>query len=63
MLRWTLGFSHMAVFMAGHSSRGQVVAISVVVTGSSHRPLASFPSRSAVAGATMARSAERARSR
>ena len=55
-LSCTAGFCHMRVFIAGATSTGQVIARSVVVTPSSPIPARIRAMRSAVAGATMARS-------
>ena len=58
-LRCVAGCSHMRGFMAGATSTGLSVAISTVEARSSAWPPAILASRSAVAGATMIRSASR----
>ena len=57
--RRVAGCSHMRTFMAGAISTGLSVASRVVEARSSARPLAALAIRSAVAGATTTRSAER----
>jgi hypothetical protein len=53
-----MGFSHIAVFIAGQISTGlPVIAIITVVSISSAMPEASLPMTPAVAGAMTARSA------
>jgi hypothetical protein len=59
MLRWVAGCSHIRTFMAGAISTGLSVASRVVEARSPARPLAALAIRSAVAGATTTRSAER----
>src|SRR5690606_4662941 len=56
-----IGFSYMAVFIAGASNTGARVAIIVVVSRSSAIPAAIFPMILAVAGITATRSAFLAR--
>ncbi len=57
--RWVAAFSHIRTFIAGAISTGLSVASRVVEARSSARPLAALAIRSAVAGATTIRSAER----
>lgn len=62
ILAWVAGCSHMRWFIAGATVSGAVVARHRVVTRSSARPCARRANRSAVAGATITRSAQRASS-
>ena len=52
MLRWVTGFSYMFVFMAGATTMGARVAMTVVVSMSSATPAATLPRKLALAGAT-----------
>ena len=61
MLSWVMGFSSMAVFMAGETSFLHLAARTTVVSMSSAMPWASLAMTSAVAGATRMRSAACAR--
>ena len=56
-MSWVMGFSYMAVFMAGAISFGHFAASRTVVSISSAMPWAAFAIKSAVAGATQIRSA------
>ena len=58
-LRWVAGCSHIRTFIAGAINTGLSVASRVVEARSPARPLAALAIRSAVAGATTTRSAER----
>ena len=60
-LSWVMGFSSIAVFMAGATSFLQRAARTTVVSMSSAMPWASLAMTSAVAGATKIRSAAVAR--
>ena len=59
MLRWVAACSHIFTFIAGAISTGLSVAMSAVVARSFAMPAAILAIRSAVAGATTTRSAER----
>ena len=58
-LRWVAACSHIRTFIAGAISTGLSVASSAVEARSPARPPAAFAIRSAVAGATTTRSADR----
>ena len=60
-LSWVMGFSSMAVFIAGATSFLHRAARTVVVSMSSARPFANFAMTLAVAGAIRIRSAALAR--